>query len=537
MQSYSQDIKKEAREKLVKHAIRSLTIDRKDSFLVSKGNFVKITDHFNSILQDAVGDNLEFINEYKSGFFKEKNSWLEFYESLCTVKAASELRVLYLAGPEPYNDIEVLCKYGIRIENIWAIESDKKVYERALQSLIEANIHIKIHRGSLAEFFEFTNHEFDIVYFDACTPIFSSQQPPAEIIKQIFLNRRLTGLSALITNFAEPGDNYNWGEIMATWFATREEEEVPSEDSIFWNDGIEKLNSLHSYGSFINEHIQSYYDKFLTHFIPTLGAEIIPIWQLCSLGSVQSNHLLNEQKLKKTLNEIKSYKVDVNAVKTILFEIQHYQLAFVAYPLLNWARLISKNFSKEHVLKRFIDSTRRSMTIEDSLYIGNLLKAVEEANSGFKTFIHEICGDRLKEIISKINFFDRDMRLTCDIPMKNLFIELLIGLYGHPYIAHVGKTLGLKYKAKTTWMYSNVFIFDQSRYLYDFLPTPDLWMSFFENLANQTIVRGCMDGIRRNHFLLNNSLFKWGFIEGIFSEFGYSKLEERINLNSFHNKG
>lgn len=65
---------------------------------------------------------------------------------------ASELKVLYLSGPEPSNDIEILCNNGIILENIWAIESDKKIYKEALKSLIENKIHIKLHRGSLAEF-------------------------------------------------------------------------------------------------------------------------------------------------------------------------------------------------------------------------------------------------------------------------------------------------------------------------------------------------------------------------------------------------
>ncbi len=58
--------------------------------------------------------------------------------------------------------------------------------------------------------------------------------------------------------------------------------------------------------------------------------------------------------------------------------------------------------------------------------------------------------------------------------MKNLIVELLFGLYGFPYIAHAGKSLSLKYKAKKTWMFSDVSIFDQCCYLYDYIPTLNL---------------------------------------------------------------
>jgi len=532
MHTYNQQIKNEAREKLIKHAIQSLTTKRKESYLVSKEHFTKITDHFNSLLFRSIGNkNFEFSNEYNWLFLGGKSSWFEFYDNICKGKKVSELKVLYLSGPEPYNDIDILCSNGIRLENIWAIESDKKTYEQAVKSLVDARIQIKIHRGSLAEFFELTNHEFDIVYFDACSPLMSPQQSPLEILKQIFLNKRLTGVSALITNFAEPGNNYNWGEILAPWFATKEIFEVPAEDNKFGMSALEKSESFTAYSQYINQHLSSYYDTFLTHFIPTLASEIIPMWQFSSLGSVQNNHLLNEQTLQKELKMIREHKVNAQTIEELIKNVPHYLLAVDVYPLLNWARLISENLPNDHILKRFIASNRKKMTIEESLYIGSLLKRFEEADTGFKTFIHNICGDKLKETLTKLDFFDRNMFLTCDIPMKNLLVELLIGLYGYPCIAHAGKNLGLKYKAKETWMYSNVFVFDQCRYLYDFLPTLDLWESFFENFSNQTIIRGCIDEIRRNHLYLNSSFFKWGFIEDIHGKFGHAQLSERINLN------
>ncbi|KOH43486.1 class I SAM-dependent methyltransferase [Sunxiuqinia dokdonensis] len=531
---YNQEIKNKSREKLIKHAIKSLTTKRKQSFLLTKEHFSKITDHFNSLLFSTKEWNeldFEFRNQYNWLFWGGKESWSKFYDSNCKPKSVNDLKVLYLSGPEPYNDIDVLCSNGIRLENIWAIESDKATYEKAVKSLVNAGIQIKIHRGNLSEFFELTNHEFDIIYFDACSPILSPQQSPLETLKQIFLNKRLSGLSALITNFAEPGDNYNWGEILAAWFGTRDSLDNPASDDEF--GGIaEKTEFYKEYCQLINSHLPEYYDKFITSFIPTLGSEIIPMWQLTSLGSVQSNHLLNEQLLSKELKSIRSYECQADTTNDFIRNVQHFLLAIDAYPLLNWARIIRETFPKNHPLNIFLNSNRRKITIEDALYIGSLLKRFEEAQTGFKTFIYNVCGDKLKETMMALDFFDRHMRITCDTPMKNLLVELLIGLYGYPYIAHAGKNLSLKYKAKETSMYSNVFIFDQCRYLYDFMPTLDLWESFFQNLANQTIIRGCIDGIRRNHFQLNTSLFKWGFIEGVYgNEFGQAMLSDRVNLN------
>lgn len=531
---YNQEIKNISREKLITHAIKCLTIEREKSYLLNKEHLSRITDHFNSLLfRTKEWNNLgfDFRNQYNWLFWGGKESWSDFYECNCIPKSANDLKVLYLSGPEPYNDIDVLCNNGIRLENIWAIESDRATYEKAIESLINAGIQIKIHRGNLSEFFELTNHEFDIVYFDACSPIFSAQQSPLETLKQLFLNKRLSGLSALITNFSEPGSNYDWDKIFAVWFGTRESLDNPAPDGEF--GGIaEKTESYEKYCQFINSHLPEYYDKFLTSFIATLGSEIIPMWQLTSLSSIQSNHLLNESLILKKLKSIREYEFQAESIKDFLTNVQHYLLDIDNYPLLNWARIIRETFPSNHFLNNFLNNKRRNITIEDALYIGSFLKCFENGDTQFNTFVHKICGERLKETLMNLDFFDRHMRITCDAPMKNLLVELFIGLYGYPYIAHAGKSLSLKYKAKETWMYSNVFIFDQCRYLYDFLPTLDLWENFFQNLANQVIIRGCIDGIRRNHFQLNTSLFKWGFIEDLYNQdFEFSIISNRTNLN------
>jgi hypothetical protein len=532
MHKYNQGVKVLARERLIKHAITALTEDRAESFLVSKEHFDAITAHFNrqwpKVLKPGFSS---FVSDFSRLFKTKKNRWYEFYDNVCKGKIASELKILYLSGPEPLLDVAVFCDCGVLPQNIWAIESDRGTYEKALESLKESRVFVKIHRGSLAEFFELTNHEFDIVYFDACSPLLSPNQNPLETLKQIFINRRLTSLSCLITNFSEPRDNYNWGEILASWYVTKEYYQVPEQDNSYSSNSLDKSVMFADYAKYIAMHRDSYYEHFITHFIATFASEITPIWQTCALGSIQNNHLLNEQLLSKKLKEMMTFLADESDVRKYIKETQHYKLSVETYPLLNWARMIHENLQHEHVLNRFIQSTRKKMPMSDAMYIGSLLKRFEETKSGFRTFITDICSNALNKTLEGLDFFDRDFRVTCDIPMKNLFVELLFGLYGHPYIGNVSKNLSLKYKAKETWMYSNAFVFDQCRYLYDFLPTLDLWEGFFEDWVNQTIIRGCIDGIRRNHLNLNENLFLWGFIEGVPSEFDIPTLAPRENLS------
>jgi hypothetical protein len=51
-------------------------------------------------------------------------------------KKPGDLRVLYLAGPSPLNDLRIALDEGVRIENIWAVESDANLYAKGRDSLI-----------------------------------------------------------------------------------------------------------------------------------------------------------------------------------------------------------------------------------------------------------------------------------------------------------------------------------------------------------------------------------------------------------------
>jgi len=86
-----------------------------------------------------------------------------------------------------------------------------------------------------------------------------------------------------------------------------------------------------------------------------------------------------------------------------------------------------------------------------------------------------------------------------------------------------------------TWMYSDVFIFDQCRYLYDMVSSIELLETLFRDITKQVAVRCCIDGIIRNHSIINSNLFKYGYIEGICKEFPRGQLRQRVNVNKLRN--
>jgi hypothetical protein len=529
---YNQESKIKCRELIIGEAVKSLTKERQSSYVISENNFYKILLHFKGLFYQFIEKHEpSSIEGFEKHFNSTKKEWDKHFDNYNNNKKASALKVLYLSGPEPKNDIEEFLKHGILLSNIWAIESDKNTYEFALQNLIDTGYYIKLHKGTLKDFFEQTNHEFDIIYFDACSPIVSPKHDPVDTLKEIFLRKRLTPLSALITNFAEPKENYNWGDILAPWFATRHEKEMPKIDYKCKLEFDEKSLYLKDYSEYIEKYKDDYYDNFIVHFISTLASEIIPLNQVVSIPSVQNKYFMEYENLNKLFTEIKNNKESEDNLESFLKTVSHFKLAVQAYPLLNWVRLSKEILPENHSLIRFINSKNNKSSLELSMYIGTLIKSYEESRSGFNTYADKVCSSLFKQIITELDYFDRTIRLTCDTPMKNLIIEFLFGIYGFPYIANTNKVQSYKYIAKETWMYSNVFIFDQCRCLYDFVPSIEVFSDFFKSIPNQMIIRSGIDCIYRNHNRLNSNIFEYGLIESIDRKFGWFDLKKREIIN------
>lgn len=100
---------------MIKNAIEALTSQRESSFLVGVDNFNRITQHFKSLYLSCLKEDSSSFN---FEFEKISKEWSTHYKNHIDNKDASALKVLYLSGPEPQNDIEVFLKYGISISNI-----------------------------------------------------------------------------------------------------------------------------------------------------------------------------------------------------------------------------------------------------------------------------------------------------------------------------------------------------------------------------------------------------------------------------------
>ena len=105
MNHYQEDSKRFVRKKAIKKAIKYLTEER-----------FKVTIASKNYLRNA--KNALIDKDNNSGIISELSDetitkWENFYSSIVNKKKASELKIAYLCGPSPLNDLEVMVKNGI----------------------------------------------------------------------------------------------------------------------------------------------------------------------------------------------------------------------------------------------------------------------------------------------------------------------------------------------------------------------------------------------------------------------------------------
>lgn len=323
---YNQKEKNMARNLLVKNSIEKLTTQRKQSMLVNEEKIIFMIEHFvnliNSYLKSVQRKLLS--EEFKQTLVDD---WICIYNSKYIEKRVDQLKVLYLAGPQPTNDLNVLLNNGIKAFNIWAVESDNDMYKQGINDLRVNNHYIKLHRGSLKAFFESCTEQFDIVYFDACTPIFSNKYNPINVLEELFANRRLAELSVLITNFSEPDINsYNdWSKLLACWYGVRYEQCPRSTHFGGFSDIHLRVDNIEGYSKFISERIPEYYSDFIQKFISTFASEIVPFIKITTFPTIDSK-LFKKNNYTELLNK----RIDVKEIEyaeDLLSLIPHYMLS------------------------------------------------------------------------------------------------------------------------------------------------------------------------------------------------------------------
>jgi hypothetical protein len=294
-ETYSQPQKKKARKTVLHHAVQSLTEERATSPLVSVGMFDRLARYC-----------VDFIREHLKLDLSEQMAalqrhWEAVHASRVGNRAPSDLKVLFLCGPEPLNDLEELVALGIAPENVWAVEGDERAFKEAARQLREGGYPIKLHQGSLHEFLAVVPEQFDIVYFDACGPLFGGKPKTSTVLRELFLNQRMAPLSVLITNFAaKPRDTEDdWVKRFHAWYAPRYFQPV-------WGDidgaeAIERIEYPQEFYAHLKGNLEGYYSDFVTRFTIEFASELLPWWRVRALPSAKRTYFAPERQLEEAI--------------------------------------------------------------------------------------------------------------------------------------------------------------------------------------------------------------------------------------------
>ena len=434
----------------------------------------------------------------------ELEAWLEACSHQVGKKEPQDLRVLYLCGPEPLNDLEVLRENGVDPRNVWAVESVGENVGLALKALARTYPEVRFHPGDLADLLRVYPSRFDIVYYDACGSIFRDNvlDPLLYLLRDV----KLEPLSVLISNFANVPLKWQADCVspLVSYFRYRYND-LPQ---VFWEaehlDPAVLEHDETGLDRHIQENFEPFYSDFITRFISDIARYWIPNCRALALRAIGDNYLVENKELKKYLAKAKGTPDSAMSIEAWLREVGHMALSPSSYPVLSFyedLKLKNHPFAEKigglHIGGRKIDPLLGQASMLDGVFEGHW-EGVSKA--------------MLKAIA--FSWFDADGPFSCDVPLPNLLVNSLLGIYGHPYFPNTRRCERLTYTAKKTKMFTDVFIFDQCRYYYDWFPTILLAPYRFKSKAFQVVARCILDRIGRTDRRSGSHPFRGAAVAG-----------------------
>lgn len=474
MPTYKNGIKELSRELVWNHAVESLTTSREASRVLNKAYLKKLWRYAidDNIIKHGVKDDCD------DRYFHD---WLSFSDIVYGHKRAEELKVAFFCGPEPENDVNHLLALGVRIENIYAFESDKETFKDAIDSLRENYPTLKIYNGKIENFVSSNFVTFDIVYLDFTGSLLTS----FKTVCAIFDNNSLSSSGILAINTCYPDKTDNVIDFLATYFHFQSCFEYPvyngREEGEDYSGRFIESSTCYGYDyaktrELIEANFEEAYSAFQTSFVINYSNHIKPFMAVLN-NPVTRQRLFDPDKknLKKAINDFYNRE-------DIYLEPEHYAL-YHFFQNINDSKW--NHFFKEEKGKEAF--TRKDAI--DLLYV--FLNAPYEKFEG-------ILSNDLKESLPKINdnIPDRTyLGLFCDIPMIHLWLEQAINQLGYAYHINTSNHKRFHYTAKTRQMCLDIFTFDQCRALYDWLPMIEYYGDDLSIIERQIISLMCMDAI------------------------------------------
>lgn len=519
---YNQPQKKRARTLALDHAVELLTTRRENAAVVDRGYVAKVRN----TLSERDGSDATAASECTD---QTVSDWEAFWISKVGIKVPGDLVVAYLAGPEPMNDFNELVRLGVHPHNIYAFESENKVFNTALESAKKSDFPlIKIIKMPIDRYFQAVPMVFDIIYFDACGPFPSTSQGTLRTIANVFRYQRLSSLGVLITNFATPDlaaptqlDAHS--DLVAAYLYPKAMLESGDLD---WNlrEGAaaygkvpKEIGSEDSFFDEVQANFPIYYGQYITRQLFDLASVIVPLSRLAgtNLWSYFFNktpaEMAAESQLQITFDEDGGggeYVVDAD-------------MNALGWSLASLSKFADENYLKpEATSSKLTDSWRRELSGSPTVDIDTIVNAyLYMRNDRSAKFLKP----SMNELLVGYNYV-QNMYMFCDFPTQELALFPIVAQFAMPYHYNVDETRRYQYVAdgKSTEMFMDVIPFDTCRYIYDWLPSTELVSTSFSMKSHQLAYRFALDGLLKHTIRYNNEYVFGGHVIGV-NEDGFTE--------------
>lgn len=418
---------------------------------------------------------------------------------------------------------------------------DKNTYSTAISSAIESEFpFIKIVNSNIDSFLETSPQRFDIIYLDFCGPLPSSDSKTLAVITKVLQKHAIAPLGALITNIALPECTDNnaptrkaISKIVATYLYPKPFlENFLNKDDFKYENWTESA-SCHSIDfidwiNLVEKDLEHFYGQYITRLIIDHASFISPYDRFpCETNSPLFHKFFNiptspkeelDNKVKQfieisNVNELYDDRY-TSAENTDVVEDDSYpsdlSMEFEMYPTL-WSlsvlNAVSENSNDEDFKKlsrTFLKelnekNSSHSLIVKSISKLTYLLTEHEGQNPYLSNTIK-----KTKENHNFSNYYN-----FCDLVLFHQILELLFRQIACPYHVNIEKTKRWSYKSdgKHTQMFSDMFVLDECRYLYDWMPTMDMISNGFQNLERQFSYRFALDAISKHRHWYNPEYF------------------------------
>lgn len=481
--SYRQPAKNEARYQALSHAVCMLTSRRGASACVDCAYVNDLKHHF--ILDEPDGLQAKEAARITSHGMAE---WVALWESCVGSRKASDLKVCYLAGPEPSNDLNELISLGVLPSNIWAFESERRTFLSALDDLSDgpfSSLHlIKMKAES---FFASIPVSFDIIYLDSCASLISGSHA-LRLVADLFRYQRLQSPGFLITNFCEP--DFSDGLVRSQFASLITQRKIVSEIASAVSFETACANAFNSYDLYrkdVMANLRVGYSDLITMLVVSVATTVAP-----SLRAANSE-------IKRVYGLPADVSNETASLNNYLCKRRHESLLC----LLSVDRWLPANIAdgardlRQLLLKELAGAQQQSVGVLDSLERLWAIKSSEVLPNG------ATC-ECLRGLTGCFAFHDK--------PSSELGVDLAFCQLTHPMFPSVQSIKRFEYVAKTKKMYLDVIPFDSCRYIFDLIPLPPQIKDAFEDREWQYLFRFALDGLVKQRLDYSTDYFYSGSV-------------------------